>query len=218
MKRIVLSSLLMFMLASFNAAFASEKIEVSCSEQDAKIFVDGVLVGNGQAKIVVPKNSCVNIKVSKVGFLSMEKNYCNKKGFAEPPEKDYIKLEVDEAYVASVQTDIANVDIGVKPKTEGPDAWKNLNQIVVSYFDVIELSDKETSYLRTAWAVQSFKSGVVRTRFIVKGAQDGYKVKLVSEISNTPGVSVKNDESFKEWDRVLRKYEGLIQEIQSRIK
>lgn len=218
MRKLMTAILIFGGLLFANNTWASEKIQFSVSEQDAKIFVDGVLVGNGQATIVVPKNACVNVKVVKVGFLPAEKNYCNKKGFAEPPSKDYLKLEVDEAYVASIQTDIANVDIGVKPRTEGPDAWKNLNQIVVSYFDVIELSDKETSYLRTAWAVQSFKSGVVRTRFIVKGAQDGFKVKLVSEISNTPGVSVKNDESFKEWDRVLRKYEGLITEIQSRIR
>jgi len=218
MKKCVAVAMLFAGVTSFQEVFASEKIEISCSEQDAKIFVDGVLVGSGQAKVVVGKSSCANVKVSKVGFLTLEKNYCNKKGFAEPPSKDFLKMEVDEAFAASVQTDIANVDISIRPRADASDSWKNLNQIVVSYFDVIELSDKETSYLRTAWSVQAFKSGIVRTRLIVKSAQDGYKVKLVSEISNVPGATVKNDEAFKEWDRVLRKYEGLISEMQSRMK
>ena len=44
-----------------------------------------------------------------------------------------------------------------------------------------------------------------------------YKVKLVSEISEVPNASVKNDEQFKEWDRVLRKYKPVFSELESRI-
>jgi hypothetical protein len=44
-----------------------------------------------------------------------------------------------------------------------------------------------------------------------------YKVKLISEQSGMPQTSVKSDELFKEWDRVLRKYKEIIGEIQTRL-
>ncbi len=44
-----------------------------------------------------------------------------------------------------------------------------------------------------------------------------YKVKLVSEESGAPGTSVKSDEKYREWDRVLRKFQNVIDELQSRL-
>lgn len=202
---------------SFSLANAAEKVDLSCSEQDAKIFVDGMLVGNGTAKIAVNKGECVNVKVTKVGFVTIEKNYCNKKG-TSLPDKDFIKMEQDDAFTSSMSTDIANVDIIVKATETNLETWKVLNSIVLSYFDVIELTDKETSYLRTAWSAQTFKTGMVRTRFIVKSDPGGYRVKLVSEFTSSVSASVKSDELFKEWDRVLRKYSGIISDLQARIK
>lgn len=215
MKKIFLNFALLITSLSL---FATEKVTISCSEQDAKIYVDGVLVGNGTAKISVDNKECVNVKITKVGFITAEKNYCIKKK-ESLPDKDFIKLEVDEAYTSSVSTDIANVDIVIRVASGNtPETWKSLNNIILSYFDVIELTDKETSYLRTAWAVKTFPSGVVRTRFIVKNDENGFKVKLVSEVSNYVNATVKNDEHFREWDRVLRKYESIISDLQSRLK
>lgn len=213
MKSIVFVALLFSMSVNLIAA---EKVIISCSEQDAKIFVDGILVGNGQTKISVSKGECVNVKIVKVGFVTVERNYCLKTKGTNLPDKDFIKLEPDEAFTSSVSTDISNVDITIEAK--GNDSWKSLVNIILSYFDVIELSDKETSYLRTAWSVQTFKSGVVRTRIIVKNAENGYKVKLVSEVSYATNATVKNDEAFQQWDRVLRKYESIITELKSRLK
>ncbi len=44
-----------------------------------------------------------------------------------------------------------------------------------------------------------------------------YKVKLVSEESRAQGTSVKSDELYREWDRVLRKYGNVFDELQSRL-
>jgi hypothetical protein len=129
-------------------------------------------------------------------------------------------MEKDDSYDASEATDIANLDIEVKTKKSEIDAWKLLSQIITTYFDVIEVTDRETGYLRTSWVVQTFKQRTIRTRMIVKlGSTDPltYKVKLVSEQANSPQMSVKNDEYFKEWDRVLRKYKEVIYEIQTRL-
>ena len=100
------------------------------------------------------------------------------------------------------------------------DAWKLMSQIIETYFDVIEVTDRETGYLRTAWVAQTFKQRTIRTRMIVKlGSTDPltYKIKLVSEQAGAAQTSVKNDELFKEWDRVLRKYKEVIHEIQTRL-
>lgn len=43
-----------------------------------------------------------------------------------------------------------------------------------------------------------------------------FSVKILSE-KGEPGVSVKDDEKFKEWDRVLRKYSKIIEELQNRL-
>jgi hypothetical protein len=44
-----------------------------------------------------------------------------------------------------------------------------------------------------------------------------YKIKLISEESKKPGTSVKSDELYREWDRVLHKYSNVIDELQSRM-
>ena len=69
-----------------------------------------------------------------------------------------------------IKTDQANVDfqIEVNPDLDITEAWKLTTQIVTDYFDAIEVSDKETSYLRTAWSVQSFQQNTIRTRLIIK--------------------------------------------------
>lgn len=202
--------------------FGKKRIEVGTSEADAEIYVNGKMVGKGTVEVTVPSKDCVTVIAKKVGFLSERIEFCNKKKMTAPPKTYYIEMQRDDAYDASVQTDIANIDIELNVnKTDKDEAWKLINQIVLSYIDVIEMTDKETGYLRTAWELKTFKQNTVRTRIIVKEASDDpltFKVKLVSEASGIPMVSVKSDELFKEWDRVLRSYEGVIDEFQARVK
>lgn len=205
-----------------NPAFAGKKkIIFSTSEPDAQIYIDGKLMGSGQVEVIVLSNSCVTVRVEKIGFLIETINFCNKKGSATPPKSYYVQMRRDDAYDASVQTDIANIDIEIKTSLDELDAWKLLSQIITSYFDVLEVTDRETGYLRTAWVVQSFQQNTIRSRVIVKlGNSDplAYKVKLVSEESRAPGTSVKSDELFREWDRVLRKFENIQEELRTRLQ
>ncbi|WP_443944393.1 hypothetical protein ACJVDH_15910 [Pedobacter sp. AW1-32] len=82
---------LTFLLCLFVAQISAyaQTVEVSASEADAKIIVDGQSLGTGSLKVKVPKNSCVNVKVTKAGFLLYEQTYCNKKGMTEPPKKQF---------------------------------------------------------------------------------------------------------------------------------
>lgn len=225
MKNITIKVLLGFILVagfSFSAKAGKKLVLISCSETDAAIYSNGIKVGTGQAEIIVLNDACVTINIEKVGYLEVEETICNKKGFPKPPKTKYFEMLPDPAYDASVQTDMANIDIEVvlNPDRENVESWKILNQVVTNYFDVIEISDRETGYLRTSWNMQNFENASVRTRLIVKiGSLSplSYKVKLVSEIGGA-GTSVKSDHKFAEWDRVLRTYETVIDQIVSRMK
>jgi hypothetical protein len=162
----------------------------------------------------------VNVKVEKLGYLIGLIEFCNKPGITAPPKTYFYQMEKDDAYDATEATDVANVDIEIKTTKKEDDAWKLLSQIITTYFDVIEVTDKSTGYLRTAWVVQTFKQKTIRTRIIVKLASTdplAYKIKLVSEVAGAGQVSVKSDELFKEWDRILRKYKEIIREAQTRL-
>jgi len=204
------------------SSFASKKtIVVSASEQDAKIYKNGKLIGSGQVEIVIVSNSCATIEVRKIGYLTQKVKFCNNKYSAKPPKAYFFEMSRDDSFDASIRSDIANNDIELKTTKSMDEAWKLINQIVTSYFDVIEITDKETGYLRTAWVAQSFKQNTIRTRFIVKQASTKpltFKMKLVSEYSGSAGTSIKRDEQYREWDRVLRKYANIISELTTRLK
>ncbi len=213
-------TLFLFLITSFSAMAGKEKVQLSTSETDAEIYIDGKLMGKGNAEVVILSNSCVTVHIEKIGYLRETISFCNKKHSAKPPKTYYVEMSRDDAYDASVQTDIANIDIELKTSIPEEDAWKLISMIITSYFDVIEVTDRETGYLRTSWVVQSFQQNTIRTRMLVKlGDTDPltYKIKLVSEESKHPGTSVKSDELYREWDRVLRKYSGVIDELQSRV-
>lgn len=213
--------LFLVLVLAGSGTYAGKKIvKLGVSEPDAKILLDGKLMGSGQLDIVVLSNTCVNIKIQKVGFLTETITFCNKSNYAPPPRTYYVEMKKDDAYDATEASDMANIDIEIKTNKPEADAWKLISQIITSYFDVIEVTDRNTGYLRTSWVIQTFKQNTIRTRMIVKlGGSDplSYKVKLISEQSGMPQTSVKSDELFKEWDRVLRKYKEIINEIQTRL-
>jgi len=222
MKRSFFITLAVILFASLSIhAIAGKKIvRLGISEADAKVFIDGKLMGTGQMEIMIPANACVNIRVEKIGFLVEIITFCNKPNYAPPPKTYYLEMKKDDAFDASEATDMANIDIEIKTHKPEIDAWRLISQIITSYFDVIEVTDRETGYLRTSWVMQTFKQNTIRTRMIVKlGNSDPltYKIKLVSEQSGQPQTSIKSDELFREWDRILRKYKEVIHEIQTRL-
>ena len=188
------------------------------TETGATIYVDGKLIGSTTTEIKVPAYGNANVKVEKAGFVTEERNYIND-GNHEIPRADFIKLEVDEAYENSFTTDLVNHDIDIRTNLKEDDAWKLVSRIITTTFDVIEVTDKATGYMRTSWVTKAFKNATIRTRLIIKtGSSDPliYKAKLVSEIGK-PGSTASQDENFKPWDRALRTFENVIPDLQSRL-
>ncbi|WP_353126259.1 hypothetical protein [Parapedobacter pyrenivorans] len=187
------------------------------TESGASMFVDGNQV-TSPAKIKISKYATVNLRVEKAGMVTEIRNYENN-GVNVIPKTDFIQLVKDEAYENSFVTNLANQDIDIRPSRNADESWILLNRIVTGSFDVIAIMDKSTGYMATAWSAKAFNSGVVRTRLIVKTSNTSpleYKAKLVSEIA-PPGTSVNADESFRRWDRILRTYENVIPDLQSRL-
>jgi hypothetical protein len=191
------------------------------SPAGSQIWVNGKVVGTGEFTVTVPNESCVKVAVFADGFITQRKQYCNEVNM-KPPVDDNVQLAQDEAYNAAAASDQANTNVTIEVSpTKTPDAaWRLLSQIVMDKFDVLEITDKDTGYLRTAWQVAGFNGSTVRTRVIIKlgGTQPlKYVVKLASEHADGT-VSVKNDEDFKEWPRIMLKYKDLITEMQSRLR
>ena len=217
---------LLLLLAIFSCHFANardKEITITASQPTAKIFANGKEVGQGNAKILVKAYSSVVVEVSLSGYTTRKVTYYND---PQHPglEKNYtIELYKDEAFENSIDgANIANENITINSEKEEDKAWKVISEIVTTQFDVLEVSDKSTGYIRTSWNVQTIGTKTIRTRIIVKGASSDskstYKIKLISEYSDVDGVNVKNDEAFKPWDRILKKYKDIIPELQDRLK
>lgn len=204
-----------------NISLKDRQVAIRTTPEDASIKVDGRVMGAGDYKLRIPYNQCVEVIVEKAGFVISKKSYCNQEGVEPPPVSEHVVLPVDEAFTSSVQSDQANLNFTIETSKPEEDAWKILSQITMNYFDNIELADKETGYMRTSWNLKSFVNNTIRTRIIVKQADITplkYTIKLVSEYSGRPKTSVKEDESFFSWDRILNTYKDVISEYQSRLK
>ena len=199
-------------------------VQINTSPENAQIKVDGKVVSNNGFKLLVLEDQCVEVEVSKESFDPQRKNYCNTANMGNLPITDHINLVEDEAWTSSIQSDQANVNfsISVNPAIDEEIAWKTMSQIILDKFDILEITDKATGYLRTAWHIKKFSNGtIVRTRVIVKQGNIEplkYVAKIVSEISIVKNVSVREDENFREWDRLLKTYKDLIGELQARLQ
>ena len=209
-----------FIISSLSTFSFSKTTIINCSVKDATIYADGQLMGQGSVEVNVKRNTCIILKIERAGFVTQEKRICNT-NIGSMDKSYFIDLIEDEAFNASSQNAMSNTDFEVKTNLEYEAAWGLISQIVMSHNDIVEVLDGKTGYIRTGWNIERYPNATVRTRIIVRqftSSPIGFKVKIVSEISTDRNASVKNDEMFKEWDRLLRKYENLIPEIQSRLK
>ena len=201
--------------------FGKKKIKISCSQDDAEIFVNDRLTGKGYVEIQVPDEGCTTVVVKKVGYILEKVDFCNKKNMAKLPGKYHFNLIKDVAYEFTLKSDIVNRDLTIPTQYSKDEAWRLINQIVLNNFDEIEISDKETGYVRTSWVVKRFEHSAVRTRFILKQFSSDplvFKIKLSSEHSQNRMANSNAGEHFKEWDQVLKQYTSLVNEIQARVK
>ena len=59
----------------------------------SRISVNGKEIGEGNAKIAIPFNSCVIVTIRNEGFIEQEIQYCYKENMPEPPLSDLVRLK-----------------------------------------------------------------------------------------------------------------------------
>jgi len=198
-------------------------VAVTTSPQSAKILVNGVLMGTGSLTVTVPAGDCVSVEVMEMGFITQTTNYCKRSGVTAPPKSDYFKLDADESYSSSVEVDNANIDIPLEVKSERTkeEAWKIIINTILGKFDVLEMNDVNSGYLRTAWVGKSSGGSTIRMRVIVKMSSEtplSYKIKFISEIAPKPQTPYGADEKFFPFSRIWKKYDGFLDELITKLK
>jgi hypothetical protein len=201
----------------------AQKVKITTNPQSARIYVNGVSMGAGQLVVTVPSNECVTVQIVEEGYIQETRTYCKKRGVSPPPKTDYFQLQPDESYTSSLQSNIANNEIVliVKSDRTKSEAWKIIVSTILSKFDVLENNDEKLGYLRTSWVGVTFKANTVRMRVIVKQSSDdplSYKIKFVSENSGRSGTAFSADEQYRAFDRILKKYDGFLEEISTKLK
>ena len=211
---------ILILTASFfaiNVYCQTKTIHVTPS--NAKIYVDGSEVGNGSYAIKFKRSEdFVMLKFEAPGYLTKEVKLTKD----NPNKTIAYKLLEDEAEKNSIggeMGDFANkwFDINVKQSMSEDDAWKRLMSITTKYFDRLEVRDKSAGWIKSEWSIQKFSYQLVRTNMEIKivfGDENElkYRVRLSSEIADADCGA--NSQCFVKYNRVLKKYETVIEELQ----
>ena len=100
-------------------------------------------------------------------------------------------------------------------------AWKLAHDVLLKYFDEILTSDAESGFIQTPWLYKNYVEAgkTLRHRVTVKESNIGgdltFQIKLTSEIA--PIQARSKVEAFMETNRVMKEFETLISEFQTRL-
>jgi hypothetical protein len=215
MKKVLL---LLFIIASFNIYLHAQKKQVHVTPSTAKIYIDGSEVGNGKYSVKFKRDEdFVILKFEEPGYITKEV-----KLFKNNPNKSVsYTLFIDEAHQNSVGAgegiDIANkwFDINSKEGITEDAAWKRLMSVTTKYFDNVEIRDKSAGWIKTAWTVNTFAYQKVRTNLEIKIMMGDDNLKYRARISSEIGDIDTNEQGYEKYQRVLKKYERIIEELQN---
>lgn len=225
MKRVILMLAAVVGLGiNVDAQFGKKVKEINVIPDNAKISIGGMEVGTGTYQITFDKKQdFIVVRLDADGYITktVKINKNDKRNSFS------YKLEQDGAYAASAgpgegAADVANkpMRVVVKKGLSKSEAWKRIIYYVTENFETLEINDANAGWIRTAWAWQDFNDEIViRTRIEVKevmGQEDevSYRITLSSQFSHHCG---RNDQCFKAWDRILKKYDTMIKDLQNSI-
>ena len=212
---------LLLLCVSTNS-FSAKKIVIKTVPENAQIAVDGSVVGQGSYTLKFDKgNEFYIVTISAPGYMT--KTY---RVFQSNPQKSILyRLPEDEAMKASFGSEngeaLANtwMDITCRKGLKEDIIWKRLMSVCTNYFDNIAVRDKGAGWIKTNWKVTSFSHQIVRTRLEVRISftdEDviSYRARVTSEIMDR---DCADENCYQPWDRVLKKFEPMIQELQTTV-
>ncbi|MGM9871393.1 MAG: PEGA domain-containing protein [Muribaculaceae bacterium] len=225
MKRLLFS--LMAIIVAVTAL--GKDIKIVVIPTDATIKVNGSYYGEGSASLKIKKNDFVSVECSCPGYETL-----NTRIYGNDDRKTIeIKLKEDMLLKQTLESSVANNFFSVKvnknlytddPKTgkrNAENAWKMAHSVLLKYFDEIMTSDAASGFIQTPWLYKNYVEAgkTLRTRVTIKESNIGgdltFQIKMASEIAPIQGRT--RDESFYETTRIMKEFETLISEFQSRL-
>lgn len=211
-------------------ANAKRTVKISVTPAESKISIDGNYAGDGIIEYTWPKKTdFLVIKAEREGYLTLE----SKIFYSDKRDAVSYVLRPDMFYNASLPSGIVNKFFSVtvspeyytideKGKIDSDKCWKMIHQILLNYFDEMQVTDQSSSFIQTPWYYERFTESkqVSRTRVTVKqsGVDDDklvFQIKVSSE--QAPLIGMNNENSYTEVNRILKKFESLISEFQTRL-
>lgn len=212
----------LFMLLFSANAFCGKKITVKTIPENAKIEVDGSVVGEGSYTLKFDgKNEFYVVAASAPGYITRKYRVMK----TNPNKTVLFKLPEDEAMKASFGSEdgaaMANSWMEIKCKNGMKEdvIWKRLMSVSTSYFDNITVRDKSAGWIKSAWKVTKFPNQIVRTRLEVRitfvdEETVTYRARITSQIKDS---DCPDENCYVPWERVLTKFEPMIQELQTTV-
>ena len=204
-------------------------IKVVVSPSDATIKVNGSYYGEGSATVKIKKNDFVIVEATAPGYETI-----NTRLYGNDDRKTIeIKLKEDILLKQTVESSLANkfftvkvskslyTDDAITGKRNAEQAWKLAHNILLNYIDEIQTSDLASGYIQTPYYIKNYvESGkTLRSRVTIKETNIGgdltFQIKLSSEIAPIQGRN--REESYQETNRLIKEFEPLISEFQTRL-
>ena len=219
--------LLLFTILAFTSY--GKDIKLVVIPDKATIKVNGSYYGEGSTLLKIKKNDFVSVEVSCPGYETL-----NTRIYGNDDRKTVeIKLKEDMLLKQTLESSLANnfftVEVNenlysIDPengKRDTEKAWKMAHQVLLNYFDEIMTSDSASGFIQTPWIYKNYVEAgkTLRHRVTIKevGVGDGltFQIKLTSEIAPIQGRS--REESFLESNRIMKEFENIISEFQTRL-
>lgn len=218
---------LVLLLATFASYSKDVKIVVSPSE--AVIKVNGSYYGEGSTVVKIKKNDFVIVEASAPGYETI-----NTRIYGNDDRKTVeLKLKEDMLLKQTVESSLANKFFTVKVskslytddentgERNAEQAWKLAHNILLNYIDEIQTSDMASGYIQTPYYIKNYVEAgkTLRSRVTIKETNIGgdltFQIKLSSEIAPIQGRN--REESYQETSRLIKEFEPLISEFQTRL-
>lgn len=227
MKRLVLLAVTLLFIESIYAGNKIVKIQVV--PEHAAIYINNNFVGNGYAEFTKPakKKGVAIIKIECEEYNPVITKFYG----SDKRRAISYTLQQDGFFRSSAASGIVNkyftvvldpsfYSVDEHKKIDVSKAWKLLHQILLNYFNEIATTDFDGGYVQTVWQYKQFNLSEkqIRNRVTVRDistpAKVAFQIKVDSEVAS--GMAAKHGE-FEAIDRIPKEFEGIIQELQTRI-
>lgn len=208
---------------------SAKDIQIVVIPNEATIKVNGSYYGEGSAVLKIKKNDFVSLECSCPGYETL-----NTRIYGNDDRKTIeIKLKEDMLLKQTLESSVANNFFSVKVnkdlytddpttgKRNSENAWKMAHSVLLKYFDEIMTSDAASGFIQTPWLYKNYVEAgkTLCCRVTIKESNIGgdltFQIKMASEMAPIQGRS--REESFLETNRIMKEFDTLISEFQSRL-